>query len=999
MKKKSLLVGLVLATSVLALAGCDNTTKPNEPDNPGINEDDNAKEKYVTFKVKENGEWKNLTSPALITNGKVTVPEAPAMDYYTFRGWFLDEGFVNEFENKDLDKSVTVYAYYVADEVNIVINGESQGTRDLADVINGTYNPGKDLTFDGWYTNPECTVKYNSGDPAKTLYAQSVATITFNNGYEDVYATKIKPNTVLESPTTAKALDDNGDTIKDDDNNELTIEQNNIVKSYMSSEDIYYVDEEGNEIDFTKAITKNTTVKVLWKSPFLGYKISPNSDDLFCAGTYGEYKASDAKKVDVGSVPVISIPSKITVEDENGNKSIKNVKAAYIFDNAIFNSTILKKVIVQEGIGYIRGFSSGTGASSVESIELPSTLKIIQNCFNNLDLTPETVKIPEGVEAIYESFWSKSVFNYNNESFNFYTGKEYDFDIEIPDSVKSLSMVPLNLKFSDNSSFVNDGNMIYQNTEKGKVLVSYDIIENDTINVPDGINGIQVGTFVNKKFKTLVLPESFSFINYNLKLNDYKDIYVWIDSPYADIECYLYSTELQEGVFAYNARMIVSTLESMDYVVFNNLNISDDVYHAIGGDNGYATYYGTFTYADNEIYKDIKVVNISSTDSPNIKVNLTNELTDEKYSVTISRTNSDAITINEILSAVDAQYGTSFIELKNASHLSDESIEVSQFGKEYDLNSTITTNKYLDVICNLINYKGFTYDASGNEVIVTGFDKNTAVDLGNNTFGVIIPDEIEGKKVTKIADNAFKENDLVKIVKFGSNITYIGENAFLDCSVITKIDFNNAKVESIGAHALEGTSVSSLSFSLANLKNVGAYAFKIETLTEFIPVNGEEERNATTVKDGEFYFGSTMIMANYIYLSLLKRVSLITVDGNNIYDVELYSYIVKNSLTNSINLGNIDDTKNIIRFEVLEGSISYTTSSNYIYLNSVSKIHTNAFTDCTTASRKIYYSADGLNVVGKISTVADLVSALPNVFDSNWINDYDTVSSYKVRLI
>ena len=486
MKKKSLLVGLVLATSVLALAGCDNTTKPNAPDNPGINEDDNAKEKYVTFKVKENGEWKNLTSPALITNGKVTVPEAPAMDYYTFRGWFLDEGFVNEFENKDLDKSITVYAYYVADEVNIVINGESQGTRDLADVINGTYNPGKDLTFDGWYTNSECTVKYNSGDPAKTLYAQSVATITFNNGYEDVYTTKIKPNTVLESPTTAKALDDNGDTIKNDKNEELTIEQNNIVKSYMSSEDIYYVDEDGNEIDFTKAITKNTTVKVLWKSPFFKYKkLNDNSEDLFCSGYhYGDLGESiDYDKVDINSVPVISIPSKITVRDDAGNKSIKNVKAAFFQETSTFNSTSLKKVIVQEGIGTIRGFSSDSGISAIESVDLPSSLRIIQNCFNNINgLTQNTVKIPDGVVAIYDSFWYKSNGSYTGTIF--YSGTSYDFNIEIPDSVINLSIVPMNFKFSNNSSFVNDCDMIYQNTEKGKVLVQYN-------NISDGIYGYE----------------------------------------------------------------------------------------------------------------------------------------------------------------------------------------------------------------------------------------------------------------------------------------------------------------------------------------------------------------------------------------------------------------------------------------------------------------------------------------------------------------------------
>ena len=50
------------------------------------------------------------------------------------------------------------------------------------------------------------------------------------------------------------------------------------------------------------------------------------------------------------------------------------------------------------------------------------------------------------------------------------------------------------------------------------------------MNVPEGVNGIQVGAFINiQELKTLVLPSTFSFINYNLNLNDYKNIYVGIN--------------------------------------------------------------------------------------------------------------------------------------------------------------------------------------------------------------------------------------------------------------------------------------------------------------------------------------------------------------------------------------------------------------------------------------------------------------------------------------
>lgn len=55
----------------------------------------------------------------------------------------------------------------------------------------------------------------------------------------------------------------------------------------------------------------------------LGYTKSPNSEDLYCSGTYGSYKASDSGKVKVNEVPVISIPSRITVTDDDGNKVVK----------------------------------------------------------------------------------------------------------------------------------------------------------------------------------------------------------------------------------------------------------------------------------------------------------------------------------------------------------------------------------------------------------------------------------------------------------------------------------------------------------------------------------------------------------------------------------------------------------------------------------------------------------------------------------------------------
>jgi hypothetical protein len=1003
MKNKTLLSIFFAAGCLLSTGAVVSCTSQN---NSSVqNSTEKVTAKSVTFKIQgEDGQWKNYCDPVEIKDGQVTLPTNPSKKYYTFRGWFLDTGWVNEFQNENLTEGVVVYAYFVADEVNIYINGESQGTRDLIDVINGTYNPGEGLTFDGWYTDPDCKVKYKEGDPAKTLYAQSVATITFNNGYEDVYVAKIKPNTTMTSPA-LETVEDNGVT--------STIEATQIVKSYMSSEDIYYLDSEGNEIDFTKPFSKNQTIKVAWKSPFLKYKMCDNESGnqiLLCLGSYGGFKGSDPDKAKYNEVPVISFPHKVTLVDKDGNKTTNEVNGAYVFDNKIFSSSALKKVIVQEGVKFIRGFSSTSGTSGVTSFELPSTLKIIQDCFNNLSLTSDSVQIPSGVDAIYDSFWKNATVNYNNEATTYYTGTAYDFDISVPDSVKSLSIVPLNLKFSNNSSFANNGKMITQTTEKGKVLISYDEIDDKgIINVPEGIEGIQVGTFVNRSdIKKLVLPTTFKFVNYNLNLTDYQDCYGWYQGDYTCNECYLYSSTLSDNDFAYCGRMVVSNLDTMTYLVFNS-DVSEDVYKAFGGNaTSYAYMMGNFTSADDEVYKDIKAVSQKETTTPTVKATLHNEFTDDEYTVTIERENQNAITYQEILTAMDGKYTTSY-----ASQFTAKTIKVNStlnMLEDYDISQSVKKNLYLDIYVDYTaESAGVTYETENNEVKITGFDQNTAISLPDGSYGIILPNTISGKNVTSIEEGAFKDNGLISIVKLGKNLKTISKDAFKDAVMVSKIDFNGAKLETIGESAFEGVSTTSLSFSIASLKTLGTSAFKTTSLTKFVPVNGEETRDVTNVQNGEFYFVKyqslndswTALIDSYLVLN--QKVSSTTDSETNktTYDVKMYAYC--NGASNSkINIGEINTTDNyVVRYEVMAGSMTGLSldSTSYIALYSVSVIHKDAITSSTVNSKGIQYSADGLGITTTVSTIQNLVEAVPTLFEEGWIDNYESIKTVKTATL
>ncbi len=1003
MKKRTLLSVIFLAGSLLstgAIVSCSRTGASSSTPTT-----EKVAEKTVTFKIQdENGEWKNYVEPQVIKDGKVSLPNNPSKTYYTFRGWFLDTGWVTEFKNENLTQGVTVYAYFVADEVNIVINGESQGTRDLIDVVNGTYNPGEGLTFDGWYTDPDCKVKYKEGDPAKTLYAQSVATITFNNGYEDCYVTKIKPNALLTNPS-LDALEVDGV--------QTTVEENKIVKSYMSSEDIYYLDENNNEVDFSKAITKNMTIKVAWKSPFLKYEMCDNESGnqiLLCLGTYGNLKGSDVKKAKLEDVPVVSFPSKVTLMDKDGNKTVHDVRGVYVFDNKIFDSTALKKVVVQEGVKFIRGFSSTSGTSGVTEVSLPSSLRIMQNCFNNMNLNEDSVKIPEHVEAIYDCFFKGASVNYNNESLSFYTGTSYDFDIAIPDSVKSLSIVPLNFRFSSKSSFTNDGKMITQSTEKGKVLISYNEIDNHgVITIPEGIQGIQVGTFVNRTdLKKLVLPKTFSFVNYNLPLTDFQDCYGWYQSNYTCNECYLYSSTLSENDFAYNARLVVSNLDTMTYLVFQG-DVDEEVYKAFAGNASVWAYdNGSFTPCNDDVYQDIQTISLKETNTPKVKVNFHDAYSEKTYTASFDKTNQNAITYNEILTALDTANSTSYKSLIDASKM--KIIETLNMLEDYNMSEEVKTNLYLDITADYsLEKAGVTYTVENDEVTITGFDQESAIKLGTDSYGIIIPDTIDNKKVTSIKEGAFKEKGNIEIVRLGKNITSIGKNAFNSAISLKKIDFNDAKLVSIGEGAFEDTALTTLSFSIASLKSVGDSAFKISTLKKFIPVNGEESRDVTNVQDGEFYFVSyqsvndswTALVTSYLVLNQKVRSTVDTEENLTTYDVKMYAFSNASSVSEIMIGEDHLDENYLVRYEVMKGAMTglELSSSAYLSLISASKIHSGAITDTTVSRKGIQYDATNLGITTSVSTLDNLVSALPDVFEADWIENYDSIKTVKVAAL
>ncbi len=997
--KKKLLIALAFVAMLFAgialLSACSG------------NEDDLK----VTFMVQEDGgEWGSYRE-ADIVDGSVEMPENPTKLYYNFSNWYYtQDGTGDPFENSGITESVTVYARFVPIEVEIVINGTNEGMQNLVDVVNGTYDPGENLEFSGWYTNANFTesTKWDGESVVTTLYGRSVARITFNDGYKDVYTTTVAPGTVFADPATSG------------------VEKANILQTYMSKYDIAYWDEDGNEFDFSEPVTQNTNITVTWRSPFLAYQVNETTGNLRLTMYRSDekYIYDDTETAATAStVPVISIPGELTFDkDDDGAAETYKVEEVNL-NGTLLSGSVIEKLIIGEGVSIVQNINSST-ACTVKEISLPSTLKVIINCFNNLNAL-ESVEIPEGVEVIIGSFWANCSAQWNYLAGMVNLGEAYPFEIAVPSSVKNLSMVPSNFTYSATKStaqtgdFYRDGNYVYKIDDaeghEGDLLLVADFSEEGgSLSVPEGVEGIQVGTYFNRTYEYFVLPSSFSYIGYNADVSDY-DAYTYNSS-------YFFSNHfLWDDQYASDPR---GNIAAAGYAVFNNM---DDLTYLVfngeapeGGAAGFAfmgdpTGSGSMMEAYLEPYTatsyESVVVYIGEVAEPQVTITLENELTGKSYTATITKKKNESLTIEEILNAVDDANNTAFAKAYSTDKVLTVS-GVTAFGQPYDLGEALTTNVYLTVVTDYEGIDGgYTAVSNGDgTATITGYD-GKGYSTEDGLIIINIPDEVTvgGQKltVTAIADGAFnatKNSACINIgyVRIPSTVKTIGDKAFYMCEGLVSVRIVPGGLETIGERAFEGTSLVTVAVPLANLKEVGAYAFKIDTLEQFLPAEGEEDRDMLTKTDlkvGDFFIrqdvigvdGYTPIYGGY---GLYQYVGKTTTDGVTTWNVKFVASagaVNANEDIVMISLGDITDSTNIISYEIMEGSFYYinseTSMSSIITFYSVSKIHQNAFTDSAIGGITMQYSSD---YMGEFTgnTLAEFIAANQSVFEDGWYEGY-----------
>ena len=405
------------------------------------------------------------------------------------------------------------------------------------------------------------------------------------------------------------------------------------------------------------------------------------------------------------------------------------------------------------------------------------------------------------------------------------------------------------------------------------------------------------------------------------------------------------------------------------------------------------------------------VVYIGEVAAPQVTITLENELTGKSYTATITKNKNDSLTAEEILRAVDEANDTAFVKAYSTDKVLTVS-GVTAFGQPYDLSEALTTNVYLTVVTD---YEGIdsgyiAVDNGDGTATITGYDgKGYSTEDGLVIVGIPGEVTVGGQKltVTAIADGAFdatKNSACINIgyVRIPSSVKTIGNKAFYMCEGLVSVRIVPGGLETIGESAFEGTSLVTVAVPLANLKEVGAYAFKIETLEQFLPAEGEEDRDMLTktdLKEGDFFIrqdvigvdGYTPIYGGY---GLYQYVGKTTTDGVTTWNVKFVASagaVNANEDIVMISLGDVTDSTNIISYEIMEGSFYYinseTSMSSIITFYSVSKIHQNAFTDSAIGGITMQYSSD---YMGEFTgnTLAEFIAANQSVFEDGWYEGY-----------
>lgn len=970
---------MLCAVGVFALAACNNT------------------ETYtVTFMVRENGttgDWQQYTTVDTNDDGSVTLPAEPTVDGYTFRDWYTDEACSadNVFDESNVTGDITVYALMAEANITLNITDGSGTSTQVAGTLSALSETTakqeaaaaeENLTFDGWYTDAAFTQKYSDGMDATALYGRYMAKITYDNGYETLHTELVTPGTLTSAP----------DARVDD-----------FVKRYMDDEDISYNDSKGSAIDFTTdTFDENEVVTVLWKTPGLEYEAIEGTDNYYVSGI-------DTTDV---TYPAVSVLSKnVTIEGKAGCNVVA-VDAAVGLDR--YDQA--EVFIFNEGIESIRGFYSASlaGSSAMKEVQLPTTLKVLENSFNMLSNNLSELVLPQGLEVIIDCFWSDML-----AATGTYRENGLDIAVTIPSTVTNMVAVSKNLDLSKNENFEydEDGRLYYVDGDSKILCSEYqsNVTEDSRLVVEEGVTGVQVYLLSTMDFDYLDLPSTFCEVGYNNAAEDYSAYTGTLLTP--------------QSVINNPDATPASGTNSDSYAIVSNLDVITYVTIARTGDLPVSDYAFVSTsgvpHNGSEFEDDVKVVLIGDVTA--------GEAVEIRLTVSYSRDNEVTTTTLDGYKSGDTLTVAAILEAAGVSE-EDYTVIVRNVGEVYE-GGTITSDMYITVEC-YAKAGGFTYtvNADGETATVTGFNSATAEQLTDGTYRVTI-DMIDGYIVTAIADGAFKDVGGVSEVYISNAVTTIGTEAFMNMGNLRLVDIAPGGLSVIGESAFEnagcvqgsdgnwavntegGVDELTMILPLADLTDIQPYAFKTKAIEKFTAVDSEATRNiqmmlmqgTSSFTEGMFLFamtgsGTNRAIIKYTGINETKTMqnssgtdTEITVRGAQL--VAIAGGADYSNPSSGLALGfsyRYFDSQmgayapalatNVFEYEIMEGSVYYGGSTLQIYIGMVSKVHKNAFTDIEDEAPSInYYNCS----YDQHMTIEQVQTQTSEIFEEGWFEGRD----------
>ena len=970
---------MLCAVGVFALAAC------------------NGSETYtVTFMVRENGttgDWQQYTTVDTNDDGSVTLPAEPTVDGYTFRDWYTDEACSadNVFDESNVTGDITVYALMAEANITLNVTDGSGTSTQIAGTLSALSQTTaeqeaaaaeENLTFDGWYTDAAFTQKYSDGMDATALYGRYMAKITYDNGYETLHTELVTPGTLTTAP----------DTRVDD-----------FVKRYMDDEDISYNDSKGSAIDFTTdTFDENEVVTVLWKTPGLEYEAIEGTDNYYVSGI-------DTTDV---TYPAVSVLSKnVTIEGKAGCNVVA-VDAAVGLDR--YDQA--EVFIFNEGIESIRGFYSASlaGSSAMKEVQLPTTLKVLENSFNMLSNNLSELVLPQGLEVIIDCFWSDML-----AATGTYRENGLDIAVTIPSTVTNMVAVPNNLDLSKNENFEydEDGRLYYVDGDSKILCSEYqsNVTEDSRLVVEEGVTGVQVYLLSTMDFDYLDLPSTFCEVGYNNAAEDYSAYTGTLLTPQSVINNPDATPASGTNSDSY---AIVSNLDEITYVTIastGNLPVSDYAFVSTSG----------VPHNGSEFEDDVKVVLIGDVTA--------GEAVSIRLTVSYSRDNEVTTSVLDSYKSGDTLTVAAILEAAGVSE-EDYTVIVRNVGEVYE-GGTITSDMYITVEC-YAKAGGFTYtvNADGETATVTGFNSATAEQLTDGTYRVTI-DMIDGYIVTAIADDAFKNVSGVSEVYISNAVTTIGTEAFMNMGNLRLVDIAPGGLSVIGESAFEnagcvqdsdgnwavntegGVDELTMILPLADLTDIQPYAFKTKAIEKFTAVDSEATRNiqmmlmqgTSSFTEGMFLFamtgsGTNRAIIKYTGINETKTMqnssgtdTEITVRGAQL--VAIAGGADYSNPSSGLALGfsyRYFDSQmgayapalatNVFEYEIMEGSVYYGGSTLQIYIGMVSKVHKNAFTDIEDEAPSInYYNCS----YDQHMTIEQVQTQTSEIFEEGWFEGRD----------